>query len=699
MLSGMEVRMQRVFALFLLVGLLFTIDYLTKEKVGEASDGKPAPNTEARAGASLREQGRLLAAVVLDPHRTLFFGIPEGQKQVQVFMGHGPVSLSDPRDMRQLKKVPPLSRGLSVVRLDSGRVLVAGSDSQASKSTWLYDADKDLWQRSGDLDTARSHPALAALPGGGAFAGGTSALVADSAAAYRAELWDPASGRWRRLPDLPLSFRVDALRAKGPSAVALPDGSIAMGGGMHGHIALLRARDGGFPDGSQWTIPASLMKPRMGAELRPMNNSQSILITGGVEIDSEGRCCVDSDGVAKLEWAGDGNSRFTSLGLDREEPIVAHRGELSFVTGGWETISAGTTGIQPSAVVELVDRRSGRAQQLPPLPAPALVGAALWLDEQRILVKAVAQTGEYESHSQGMARHELETDAAGFLALYDRRGKAWKTLNDPRLDRAQLIGMSGGQALLTSPDGQAWSVSLDGFGIRGLPSPPRAREGFITRRLADGRILIAGGTEQIQRILMDTPDCQSDDCPDVYRGYGPLEPAYRHAWYRPDTGQWEESAPSLGAGTDAILRADGSVWKIGTPAPAADDAPAADTVLEVFDPTGGWRQVPWPKEDMPCRHRLDACQLLLAATPDGSTEIPALRIRSDDGQQVHYELWAYDEAQGQWHEAAKDMTRREFSEHAWPLIERDEGMEPWGRQLQIGTAFLEWRPVVPKRRE
>ena len=101
-----------------------------------------------------------------------------------------------------------------------------------------------------------------------------------------------------------------------------------------------------------------------------------------------------------------------------------------------------------------------------------------------------------------------------------------------------------------------------------LPPLNRPRQNYngddmAYRKLGDGRVIVAGGMVQANKIALVDADSMNLDGQDAYQSVGQFYPARRHEIYDPKTKQWRDSAPSAMAGVKATVLNDGRVVKIG----------------------------------------------------------------------------------------------------------------------------------------
>jgi len=133
------------------------------------------------------------------------------------------------------------------------------------------------------------------------------------------------------------------------------------------------------------------------------------------------------------------------------------------------------------------------------------------------------------------------------------------------------------------------------------PPLPRARRTdpehpMRIRALADGRVVVAGGLVQTEKIALYTPAAERADTPDEYIGIGPFLPARRHDIFDPVKRRWQTSAPATAAGGSVFVFPDGRVLKTvteGPPDASNEGNPARRVTRELSRADGtGWTRPP-----------------------------------------------------------------------------------------------------------
>jgi hypothetical protein len=146
---------------------------------------------------------------------------------------------------------------------------------------------------------------------------------------------------------------------------------------------------------------------------------------------------------------------------------------LSPAPGGRALAAGGRAGQLALASAELYDAVSGRWYAAPSMPAPRAGHAALALDGGDVLI----------------AGGDDSAEALRFSGQWSSAGELFAP--EPG---ATLSALSGGRALLLGPEApaaQVYDPATNGWSE--APAPSVARSGHTATRLANGRVLIAGG--------------------------------------------------------------------------------------------------------------------------------------------------------------------------------------------------------------
>lgn len=500
----------------------------------------------------------------------------------------------------------------SEMTADGRLMLLGGSDAEyrgcspCRADTHFLDLATDVWKPGPPMLEARSELAAARLPDGSILVSGgwTTRAGWGIGPSATAELWNPRTNRFEALPPMPsgtgrhrfmtlpwMPGRLYAIEGVNGSAHvfdlatrtwrtagAWTEGSEEGGCGFfpfrfEGHTyAWLRNRtDGHYATkacADQEATMLSLLRP-FGTDVpAPAPPPASALITFRA-------------GAAFVPEGGPGGVRPPAL-----------------VIGGHT--HAGMNNHVMSSTVEAVDRQ-GRLWALPSLRHARSDAKAFRVGDGVLVAGGIA--GWAHLDPEGAARAlpmEWLPDANPAKAA------AWTELDGPAPASDSVLAQGPDGTLLEFARAGAnvtqWKATLqDGrVTLRSAPWPPlpRARRNDTAHPmrvsvLADGRVIVAGGLAQAEKIALYTPDADRADAKDTYVGIGPYLPARRHDIYDPATGRWRLSAPATMPGGSAFVFPDGRVWKTVTdflpdPSNAGNAIPRVTHELSQADGSG-WR--------------------------------------------------------------------------------------------------------------
>jgi len=147
----------------------------------------------------------------------------------------------------------------------------------------------------------------------------------------------------------------------------------------------------------------------------------------------------------------------------------------------------------------------------------------------------------------------------------------WSVLEGTGIANA-TYGQSRDGLIALLPDGKVERLSLTSGGNEkpifkhiSLPSlnHARTREHVIIKELTDGRVIIAGGERQKQKIAILRDDAMNADAIDEYVGIGSYAPARDYEIYDPQKKNWTSSVSSRNGGAVSAVFDDGRIVKIG----------------------------------------------------------------------------------------------------------------------------------------
>lgn len=577
--------------------------------------------------------------------------------------------------MDELHAGPPMQDDSAAIKLSDGRVLLVGGRYYFEQRAQLFDPVTLTWTATGSTNRHRTNVALTALPDGRAVVVGA-ASSEDQAAVVgnTAEIWDPATGKWSLLPPLPLSFQVVADGAHAPSIAVLPDGSLVVAGGMHQQVVMLK--NNGKTFASYWLVVGSTTT-RAGGIVQALSNSE-VVVSGGVDVTSNHQCCWYRGGGDRVAWRAADIVFDKNILLESAGVAIAHRGSLSFAAGGAKTYFYPFTRVQGSAVTILIDWKTRKTTELPPLPELLLSGDAMWVDDKHVVVKGVRKI--YENGFEVDSR-SVEPVTHGLFAELDLNTMTWRALSDRRIDECRLAGTLHDEALLVCPTAEAYSVSLGPeMSITELPRLISTHRFSTMRVTADGRVIVAGGLSQHQLFEALDAECDAPDCPVRWFSRGSIAPSQRYEILDASPGAaWHLSAPSTGEGSSAVIRADGRVVKLGfTPIPNRDDENAVPNYthwdIEQSEIDGSaWRPLPLPSvfqagdlQNAPCGKdpQSQNCELMSADIP-GTTQTIVFLVQCHPVQyqwNQRYDVWVFNDNENVWQLVTQGIAADELDE-------------------------------------
>lgn len=268
--------------------------------------------------------------------------------------------------------------------------------------------------------------------------------------------------------------------------------------------------------------------------------------------------------------------RFGRAGAPLDERfLITHRGFGAFVPatqsrpalviGG--TVHGGMNDYSPSAAADAftLDRR---ATSLPALNTPR-AGAYAFRVGTGVLVLG--------GRGSGAAEPDNAAPPPGAEWLVDETADdaRWVKVPNVALDHANVIGPAAdGTLLVLGEGGTVARLTLSTtphptITTESLPPLRRPRAWgdenarALIHGLGDGRIIVAGGSVQAERIALWRPDADRADAPDEYVPIGEYLPSRRHEIFDPVTRRWHDSAPARAAGGAVAILDDGRVVKIG----------------------------------------------------------------------------------------------------------------------------------------
>lgn len=508
--------------------------------------------------------------------------------------------------------------GVAAVTLADGRVFTAGGgyDGDTQRAA-LVDPLTGVIQPVADMPHKRTYAALMPLPDGRIVVAGHPHLRCYDPDVRTVDIYDSKTSQWQSLPDLPFPLCADAYNADGPSGVVLPDGTIVLGGYLEQQLMALHADPKGANGyANHWEVIAPTDRMRISGTLQALSNSE-VVIAGGVHHLDFGGCCYGTPGAERVTLPAQRGTQsgFRSVGIPLQGVGVAQRNGKAFIASGRIFSFTSTGQIRYSSLAELLDLQTGHVQQLPPLPFVTGGAQVLWLDDDRVLVKGQRVESGSSGFTPGTNLSSYIPVSSGAMAVYSISQRQWSKPVDPdALKDATLLDANADEILFINAGNTTiyrlrWSTQQ----VETLATSPVMHSGVVARRLQDGRIIVAGGDMQRQRISLIDDGCEAaatdpdKECIEHFTGWGPTLPALRYQWYLPDVtaenDRWQSSEPdTLTASYDpasevmqTLIDAEGRVTRFVHPSSSCCDKTLSSLWLERSSSDGkNWQSLPLP---------------------------------------------------------------------------------------------------------
>lgn len=468
--------------------------------------------------------------------------------------------------------------GFSLLHLGKNRVLLAGGYNR--KPALLYEPEKKAWRVLKNMSTERVEPAMALLSGGRVWVSGGKD-GSNHNVPYTSEIWSPATQSWSPGPALPVAM-------SGHQAVLTPDRKFVLLAA--GENSTVLAWQPGTPE---VFIAAQLSVQRLNAGVLSLPNARLALVGGrharaygeGWGRRTPGLTIVPLDLVR--------SGRRLPIWPEASGGALAVRNGMVIALGGqlhhnhW-----GSDEEIPARHVERMTLASGDVFTLPSLPLSSKHAEACWVDDTHVL-----------AHVEG-----VEGGPYHWLGLFDRAIGHWTELPVP-LDEDKLFnglynkhlrlaGCHGSDGWLINEEGMVSRFDTVKVSVEAAPSLQRKRQDFVSRVLADGSVIVAGGREEKDLVASRIENCAN--CPERYVGFGQFGPSRHYEWFDPVTSEWKTSATAKGEGTHAAILADGRVALLGLAESRQDRGHDAPLMLEISEKGGKrWRTLPLSAKGLP----------------------------------------------------------------------------------------------------
>lgn len=554
--------------------------------------------------------------------------------------------------------------GHAVAKLADGRVLMLGGETTPRRASVVSVQGEGEGVRAQVTPVApMPHPRVSAaaltLSDGRVAVVGAPYLgcTGDAADTRSVDLYDATNNRWTSLPPLPFTPCIDAYGASGgPSLELTPSGALVVGGHLEPHVMVLR-RDAGSATGfaASWSVHGQFADSRISGVVQAVSDTD-VVVAGGVANRRHdfGGCChampgLDHAAIGSLEGRESRALRYLGVG-------VARRGSLVFAAAGRRFGYTGFGQLRYSAHAELIDLNSGIVRQLPNVPFVTGSAQALWIDDDRVVLKGKAViAGDWDLQS-------YKPESSGALAVFNVKANRWDAvIAQPEIKHSDLVDVVGDEIRL-SISGREQRVNL---GTRAVRDDRSLRE-FVFYPKRELRLtvpnpqIVGGGTARTDLISIIDEACEADgrsDCPESYAGLG-LYPGKTGLEF-PALG---EVAKGVGAAGDSAAAS----------RHARTTAVSSDGTVYIVEPLPGkdgdiqWLPLPLPEKalvSLPnggisscATNRPSNCVLLRAVDPrDSAQELLFLRqgdinlsSLDDEVERLNVRVWLWDEARRNW---------------------------------------------------
>lgn len=463
----------------------------------------------------------------------------------------------------------PFRRNFQAAALPDGRLMILGGSNDEFRGcqscraeTHVLDPRAGRWSAGPAMLQPRSEHLATRLPDGSILVTGgwTPEQAWNSGPSRSAERWNPATNAFEAVAPMPsATARHRAVWWPGQESSVL-----LVGGGMSGSLHAYHVKSG------EWRAAGSFVQGNEDGRCALF----PLLLAGNAYAWRDGCAGGQNWGLSALRPAAPAaSSPPEALLVDFRAgaarlPAEGDRPALSI--GG--AVHAGMNRYLPSSAVEAIDA-SGAVRALPVLNKARSGATAIRVGAGVLVVGGLGEETETKR-----APFSRPLESVEWLAS-DAPGSAARWIELPAMKLPPVLASAPGGSFLGFND----SANIQRFTLRpgsgGVPAVPErelpyphmngSRQGsdgqgnVALRVLADGRVVVAGGTEHAHRIAVHLNDVEDPEAGDVYTSVGPQVPSRRHEIFDPASGEWRYSAPSRSAGGRVAVLPDGRVVRIG----------------------------------------------------------------------------------------------------------------------------------------
>jgi WD40 repeat protein len=351
--------------------------------------------------------------------------------------------------------------GHTATLLRDGRVLVAGDGSAE-----LYDPASGTWTATGNMTTPHG--------------GGTATLLRDGRVLVvsdgSAELYDPASGTWTATGNM-------TTPRTGGTATLLPDGKMLVAGGYDPQSSGLTLASAELYDPARgtWTATGTMATPR-GQHTATLLTNGTVLVAGGGGGASSGCCAPFSPELPSAELYDAASGTWTATG-EMKEVRSNHTATLLPTGDVFVTGSGDGDAVSPELYDPVIRSWTATSNSI---EAHLYAETATLLPDGTVLVVGGSNGIYGTSGDAGMAGAELYDPGSG------EAPSASASVPPPVVRPPVLtppVATPSPSLAVTQPGAPRWTAMVTKFTQR--------RQVPTVTLLADGRVLVAGGTTPI----------------------------------------------------------------------------------------------------------------------------------------------------------------------------------------------------------
>lgn len=518
--------------------------------------------------------------LVLPDHSVLVMGGKENNQRTNavelIKLQHEPQG--DTLVAVRLPDLPGAIRtGYGLVALSDGRIMVLGGTdspylgcSPCTADTYILDTEKKSWAAGPKMTEPRANPSTTLLPDGSLLVAGgwTPSHTWGGPGSRTVEHWDPIKNEFvKNAAFLPTAVAMHrALWAKGEEGKQL-----LLAGGNSAAVQAYEVSTG------IWRLVGESIQ---GSERRGVSVASVLFQNRQYLLRESGELGYSSEkgwSFIRLRLSSGPGMGDVARNFDPDSGVTLYRSGLTFLSGKnappalalGGSIHAGMNTYGITAAVDAI-WPDGHIQALPAFNYARTGAQAFRLSDGSILLIGGQVNGQANAGDVVESASSMEW-LPGSVAPQEAR---WQPLNEGWAQDKALGQMADGSLVAVDTSGGVsrikFSTDAQGkphFEIRELPPLHQPRlfqypTDLIVRGLPDGRIIVAGGEIQNERLAVMHEDSMDPNAADEYLRIGEAESTDNYEIYEPATGQWRQSSTSRADGGLLAVYDDGRVARL-----------------------------------------------------------------------------------------------------------------------------------------